>query len=84
MEKEVETVLQVMEQKFLYSPWRFMLEHISTHRLWRTPHWSSWMLEPVGILHWNRLHEGPVELWRKEPTTDQVCWQDSNSVENPF
>lgn len=39
VEKEVEKVLQVMKQKFPYSPWRFLLE-----QMWRTPRWSRWML----------------------------------------
>lgn len=45
MEKEGDKVLQVMEQKFPCSPQRFMLEQISTCRLWRTPCWSRWMTE---------------------------------------
>ena len=42
-----------------------------------TPHWSRGMPEggcdPMGSLHWSRLLAGPVDLWREEPTLEQVC-----------
>ncbi|GAB0184620.1 hypothetical protein GRJ2_000927300 [Grus japonensis] len=32
--------------------------------------------DPMGSPHWSKLLAGPVDLWRKEPTPEQVCWQD--------
>ncbi|CAM9906452.1 unnamed protein product [Bubo scandiacus] len=32
--------------------------------------------DPMGSLCWSRLLAGPVDLWREEPTLEQVCWQD--------
>ncbi|GAB0189095.1 EH domain-containing protein 4 [Grus japonensis] len=32
--------------------------------------------DPMGSLHWSRFLAGPVDLWREEPTLEQVCWQD--------
>ncbi|GAB0207481.1 AN1-type zinc finger protein 5-like [Grus japonensis] len=32
--------------------------------------------DPMGSPHWSKLLAGPVDLWRKEPTLEQVCWQD--------
>ncbi|GAB0184486.1 EH domain-containing protein 4 [Grus japonensis] len=32
--------------------------------------------DPVGSPHWSKLLAGPVDLWREEPTLEQVCWQD--------
>ncbi|GAB0195124.1 hypothetical protein GRJ2_001977700 [Grus japonensis] len=53
---------------------------ISTCSLWRTPRWSRWMpkggCDPVGSPHWSRLLVGPVDLSRREPRLEQVCWQD--------
>ncbi|GAB0185658.1 AN1-type zinc finger protein 5-like [Grus japonensis] len=31
---------------------------------------------PVGSPHWSKLLARPVDLWREEPTLEQVCWQD--------
>ena len=44
-----------------------------------TPCRSRWMpkgsCEPGGSKHWSRLLLGPVDLWREDPTLEQVCWQ---------
>ncbi|GAB0187535.1 AN1-type zinc finger protein 5-like [Grus japonensis] len=32
--------------------------------------------DPMGSPCWSRLLAGPVAPWRKEPTPEQVCWQD--------
>ncbi|GAB0180858.1 disks large 2 [Grus japonensis] len=32
--------------------------------------------DPMGSPRWSRLLAGPVAPWRKEPTVEQVCWQD--------
>ena len=32
--------------------------------------------DPVGTLRWSRLLAGPVDLWREEPTLEQVFWWD--------
>jgi len=32
--------------------------------------------DPMDTLCWARLLAGPVDPWRKEPTLEQVCWQD--------
>ncbi|GAB0186167.1 mitochondrial enolase superfamily member 1 [Grus japonensis] len=30
--------------------------------------------DPVGSPHWSRLLARPVDLWREDPTLEQVCW----------
>ncbi|GAB0179801.1 epimerase family protein SDR39U1 [Grus japonensis] len=32
--------------------------------------------DPMGSPHWSRFLAGPVDLWREDPTPEQVCWQD--------
>ncbi|GAB0208702.1 AN1-type zinc finger protein 5-like [Grus japonensis] len=32
--------------------------------------------DPMGSPRWSKLLAGPVDPWRKEPTPEQVCWQD--------
>ncbi|GAB0209117.1 AN1-type zinc finger protein 5-like [Grus japonensis] len=32
--------------------------------------------DPVGSPRWSKLLAGPVDLWKEEPTLEQVCWQD--------
>jgi len=93
VKKEGEEVLQVPEQRFPCSPWsrpwwgrlcpcspwRSMVEQISTCSLGRTPRGSRGMPEgscdPVESPCWSRLLPGPVALWREEPMPEQVCWQ---------
>jgi len=45
-----------------------------------TPCQSRWIPEescdPMRSLRWSRLLPGPADLWREEPTQEQVCWQD--------
>lgn len=72
--KKEEDVLHVPEQRFLcipwgrpwwgrtppYSPWRSMVDLISTCSLWRTTHQHRWVPEggcdSMGNACWNRLH----------------------------
>jgi len=54
-----------------------MVEQISTCSPRKGPHAGAGgcLKEAVGSPRWSRLLPGPVDLWRKEPTPEQVCWQ---------
>jgi len=58
------------------SPWRPMVEQISTCSPGRTPHQSRRMSEgscdPVGSPCWSRLLPGPADPWRQEPMLEQA------------
>ncbi|GAB0190559.1 EH domain-containing protein 4 [Grus japonensis] len=72
---------QQPEERSEKIPWRMMVEqrfHLQpvedpTPEQVETPEGGC---DPMGSLHYSRLLAGPVNLWREEPTPEQVCWQD--------
>ena len=90
--KERKEVLQAAEQRFPCSlwrrpwwgslspcsPWRSIMEQISTPNAWRTPcrsrcMWPAGDCDPMETPWWSRILGGPVTPW---PMLEQVFWKE--------